>query len=184
MKQSGRLEIHQTLVALAVGFVMITPVTHAQSQDTDEVVAVGDTISVTVYGEPDLNVVEAKVKRRGVVAVPLIGEVKVVGRTADQINEDITARLLDGYLKKPSVAVDLEKFHLYYIKGEVRNPGGYKFVDGLTIEQAITLAGGLTEKASETDIRLTRTGAGSNRISDQTAAITPGDVITVGESFF
>ena len=70
MKQSGRLEIHQTLAALAVGFVMITPVTHGQSQGTDEVVAVGDTISVTVYGEPDLNVVEAKVKRRGVVAVP------------------------------------------------------------------------------------------------------------------
>lgn len=185
MKHHLRRHLHRMLVALAAaGYAMMAVSSHAQTQRIEDVVAVGDTISVTVYDEPDLNVVEAKVKRRGVIAMPLIGEVQVVGRTADQINKDITARLLDGYLKKPSVAVDLEKFHLYYIKGEVRNPGGYKFVDGLTIEQAITLAGGLTEKASETDIRLTRSGAAPARISDQTAAITPGDVITVGESFF
>jgi protein involved in polysaccharide export with SLBB domain len=158
----------------------------AAAQDAGaDTVAVGDKVSITIYGEPDLNVKEAKVRRSGVVPVPLIGNVAVVGRTATEITRQVTAMLLDGYLRKPSVTVDVEKFNLYYIKGEVRNPGGYRFVDGLSIEKAIALAGGVTERAAETDVRLARSGQTQPVAGiSPTTELSPGDVITVGESFF
>lgn len=171
------------VLALGLALALAGPgAIHASEAD---IVAVGDKVTIIVYDEPDLNVKDARIRRSGVLAVPLIGDVRVVGRTANEIASEVTALLLDGYLKKPSVSVDVEKFHLYYIKGEVRNPGGYRFVDGLSVEKAIALAGGVTERASENDIRLTRSidGTTVDRVTP-TAEVGPGDVITVGESFF
>ena len=156
------------------------------AQEVNEVAAVGDVIAVTVYGEPDLNVQDAKVKRSGSISVPLIGEVRVAGLTEAQITARVTELFLDGYLKKPSVTVDVAKLYLYYIKGEIRKPGGYKLVEGLSVEKAIALAGGLTERASDSDVKLTRGGVkgGPQLVKDPTLIVLPGDVISVGESFF
>lgn len=148
-------------------------------------VDVGDTITILVYGEPDLDVKEVKVTARGHVAVPLIGDIKVRGRTEAQILEDVTARLADGYLKKPSVTVSVDRLQLYYIKGEVRKPGGYRYVEGMSVDKAIALAGGFTERAAEDDIRISAGDEASVRRNiGLSTPVKPGDVITVGESFF
>ena len=146
---------------------------------------VGDTISILVYGEPDLDVREAKVTSSGRVAVPLIGDVVVRGQTETEILDEVTRRFADGYLKKPNVTVTVDRLQLYYIKGEVKSPGGYRYVEGMSVEKAIALAGGFTERAAEDDIRVS---ADSNTKPRKQVGLStrvrPGDVITVGESFF
>jgi polysaccharide export outer membrane protein len=98
----------------------------------------------------------------------------------------VLVKLRDGYLKKPSITVTIDTYRLYYIKGEVTRPGGYTFVEGLTISKAVALAGGYTARASESKISLVRESnpeipLESVRVN---TAIQPGDIITVGESFF
>ena len=181
----SRVRLTRWFLAFVAALTLAGPGTvMAQAADNYRV-DVGDTVSILVYGEPDLDVKDAKVTARGRVAVPLIGDIKVRGRTEAQIHEDVTARLADGYLKKPSVTVAVDRLQLYYIKGEVRKPGGYRYVEDMSVEKAIALAGGFTERAAEDDIRIsagkksaTRKGIGLS------TPVKPGDVITVGESFF
>ncbi|MDX2315008.1 MAG: polysaccharide biosynthesis/export family protein [Gammaproteobacteria bacterium] len=146
----------------------------------------GDRISVTVYQEPDLSVNGVRVKANGTIALPLLGDLKVAGLTSQGLHNLITARLLDGYLKTPSVAVSIDSYRLYFIKGEVTRPGGYSFVDGLTVAKAVALAGGFTVRASERSISLVRESDPETPIESvgPNSAILPGDIITVGESFF
>ncbi len=146
----------------------------------------GDGISITVYGEPDLSIKDERVKGNGKISYPLLGEIEVRGRTASELQRTITRMLADGYLKKPNVTVSIDTFRLFYIKGEVRNPGGFNYVDGLTVEKAVALAGGYTERASKRNITVVREGDPDQRVRQATpgTSIRPGDVITIGESFF
>jgi polysaccharide biosynthesis/export protein VpsN len=146
----------------------------------------GDGVSVTVYGEPDLSISEVRVKGDGTIAFPLIGDIRVAGLTSQELKALITRELADGYLKKPHVTVSIDKYRLYYIKGEVNRPGGYSFVEGLTVAKAVALAGGFTVRASEDKITLIRESNPERPVApvNPNTAIFPGDVITVGESFF
>lgn len=146
----------------------------------------GDRITISVYQEPDLSVSDVRVKANGTIAYPLLGDLHVAGLTSRQLQQLVTRKLLDGYLKKPSINVTIDSYRLYYIKGEVNRPGGYTFVDGLTVAKAVALAGGFTERASESRISLVREADPENPLTSVriNTAIEPGDVITVGESFF
>lgn len=146
----------------------------------------GDQVSVTVYGEPDLAVEEARVRGDGTIPFPLIGDVQVRGLTSQELAARITRRLADGYLKNPDVSVSIDRYRLYYIKGEVNRPGGYSYVEGLTVQKAIALAGGYTPRASEDKVTLVRDDSPEKPLHAVTpnTPVYPGDVITVGESFF
>jgi polysaccharide export outer membrane protein len=146
----------------------------------------GDSVSITVYQEPDLSVARVRVKTDGTIAFPLLGALRVAGLTSQELQDLVTIRLLDGYLKKPSVSVSIDSYRLYFIKGEVSRPGGYSFVDGLTISKAVALAGGYTVRASQSKISLVREKDPDNPLESvgPNTPIRPGDIITVGESFF
>ena len=146
----------------------------------------GDRVSITVYQEPDLSVQGVRVKANGTIAFPLLGDLKVAGLTSQKLHTLVTEKLLDGYLKKPNITVSIDSYRLYYIKGEVNRPGGYSFVDGLTVAKAVALAGGYTERASERSISLVRESKPGTPFEaiDSNMPIRPGDIITVGESFF
>ena len=146
----------------------------------------GDRVSITVYQESDLSVNGARVKANGTIAYPLLGNLHVAGLTSQELQDLVTSKLRDGYLKKPSINVSIDSYRLYYIKGEVTRPGGYTFVDGLTVAKAVALAGGYTVRASESSITLVRESDPENPLDSVgvNSAIQPGDIITVGESFF
>jgi len=146
----------------------------------------GDRVSVVVYQEPDLSVSGVRVKANGTISYPLLGDLHVSGLTSLQVHDRVKDRLLDGYLKKPSITVSVDSYRLYFIKGEVKRPGGYSFVDGLTVAKAVALAGGYSDRASRSSISLVRESDPENPIESAgpNMAIRPGDVITVGESFF
>ena len=156
------------------------------TNSSDYRVDTGDRVSVIVYQEPDLSVTGVRVKANGTISYPLLGDLYVSGLTSQEVHNLVKARLLDGYLKKPHVTVSIDSYRLYFIKGEVKRPGGYTFVDGLTVAKAVALAGGYSERASQSKISLVRESDPENPIEPvgPNTSIGPGDIITVGESFF
>jgi polysaccharide export outer membrane protein len=153
---------------------------------SDYRVDTGDRVSVIVYQEPDLSVTGVRVKANGTISYPLLGNLHVSGLTLQQVHDLVKERLLDGYLRKPSVTVSIDSYRLYFIKGEVNRPGGYTFVDGLTVAKAVALAGGYTVRASQNSISLVRESDPENPIDSvgPNTSLRPGDIVTVGESFF
>ena len=153
---------------------------------SDYRVDTGDRVSVIVYQEADLSVTGVRVKANGTISYPLLGDLHVSGLTSMEVHDLVKKKLLDGYLKKPNVTVSIDSYRLYFIKGEVKRPGGYSYVDGLTVAKAVALAGGYTVRASESSISVIRESDPDVPLESvkSNTAIRPGDIITVGESFF
>ena len=145
----------------------------------------GDKVHVTVYGESDLTG-DFEVSGSGRLAFPLIGDVRATGLTAPELGRTLTAKLANGYLKAPRVAVEITTYRPFYIVGQVNKPGRYPYTDGMTAMNAVALAGGFTPHAAEGyvyvrhegQVKETRLGA------DETTAIKPGDTVRVDESDF
>jgi len=104
----------------------------------------GDVLAFSVYGEPDLTIKAVPVRPDGKVALPLIGDVQVEGRTVDQVREDVTRRLRE-YIRTPKVTIMVKEFNSlsYTMAGEVTKPGVYPLKGDVTLTQAFAQAGGL-----------------------------------------
>jgi polysaccharide export outer membrane protein len=148
-------------------------------------ISADDQISITVFNENDLSVDKVRVSGNGDISMPLLGQVAIEGHTISEVEQKITELLLEGYLKKPNVTVTITEYRPFYINGEIKKPGSYPYKKNLTVEKAVALAGGFTERASRTTISLV--SENDKRFIKAVALndkIKPGDVITVSESFF
>ena len=147
--------------------------------------AVGDRIRVDVYGEPDLSL-DAIIDGSGHINYPLLGRVPALGMTPVELEMSLLRKLTGDYLVSPNVRVTVLQFRPIYLVGQVQREGAYPFVEGLTVEKAIALAGGLTKLASERRIFIVRES--KTRIEREPArfdtSIRPGDTIIVEESLF
>ncbi len=144
-----------------------------------------DEISISVFNEPDLSLPKTRIAANGAISMPLIGQVIVKNLTTDEVEAKITELYLGDYLKKPSIIVAIVEYRQFYVNGEVNKPGGYSYREGMTIQRAVSLAGGFTERASRSKIRLLRENQTDNIGNvTLTTPVQPGDVITVEESFF
>lgn len=146
---------------------------------------VGDEIRILVYDEPDLTV-ETTIKDDGKVNFPLIGVISVINKTEPEVQEIIRKGLLAGYLLHPSVQVDIITYRPFFIHGEVKKPGAYPYQPGLNIDQAIALAGGLTERASVSKIYVKKSEKEPKKANKVklTYSVSPGDIVTIEQSFF
>jgi len=143
-----------------------------------------DKIRVTVFNEPTLSG-DFLVNSDGTVAVPLIGNVPAVGRTAVDLQQAIEVRFADGYLKEPRVVVEVLTYRPFYIYGEVTKPGEYPYSSGLSVLKAVALAQGFTYRADQRKIFLKRSNSAEKELrvgADE--LIQPGDTIRVAERFF
>ena len=145
----------------------------------------GDKIRVTVFGEEDLSgtfVVDGK----GMVAMPLIGEVALGGLALREAERLVVEKLLDGFLKQPQVGIEVLNFRPFYILGEVKQPGSYPYVDGMTVLNAVALAGGFTYRANKERIVVTRAADSEQREQEVEPGVRvfPGDMIRIKERFF
>jgi polysaccharide biosynthesis/export protein VpsN len=146
----------------------------------------GDRITIAVFGEPELGV-DARVADSGRIAYPFIGELRVAGRTPAEVEQALIEALRGDWLVDPKVSVSIVEYRPFFINGQVRNPGGYPFQPGLTVRKAVSTAGGFTERASERAITLIPEGErdrGKGRTVGLDDPVGPGDILTVGESFF
>lgn len=146
----------------------------------------GDVISITVYGEDDLNKERIRLTDAGTVSYPILGEIQVRGKTIGELEKLITDGLRGRYLVNPRVAVSIIEYRPFFINGQVANSGSFPYQPGLTIRKAATIAGGFKERASMNKIFIVRDGDTTNTLVkvDLNAPVHPGDIITVEESFF
>jgi polysaccharide export outer membrane protein len=145
----------------------------------------GDQIRVVVYGEDDLSG-EFELDGSGVISLPLIGSVRVGGQDLAGAADLIEEKLVDGYLVNPRVSIEVLNYRPFYILGEVKKPGSYPFVNGMTMLNAVALASGFTYRAAESKVTITREVDGEKnkfRATDTTLVL-PGDIIRVPERFF
>jgi polysaccharide export outer membrane protein len=173
-----------------------SPVSMAQAVAPSYLINIGDVVAVSVYQEDDLTTT-ARVGEGGVIAFPLLGNVKISGLSIGEATQTITARLKDGFLVSPMVSLVLveQQRQKFTLMGQVQKPGQYELPPSgsMSLMEAIGLAGGFTRIARASRITVQRgTGPalevdGKEQASGKARTIfkvLPGDVITIKESFF
>lgn len=145
----------------------------------------GDRVRVTVFRHPDLSG-EFQLDGSGAFALPLVGEIQGGGLSARQLETTIEEGLKDGgYLVNPEVGIEVLNYRPFYIIGEVNNPGSYQYVNGMTVINAVALAGGFTYRADQGDIIINRGGSQGPEVEGLLdTEVLPGDIINVTERFF
>ena len=145
----------------------------------------GDKLRVVVYGQEGLTNTYA-IDAAGSITMPLIGQVPARGRSPASLAAQITARLRNGYIREPSVAVEIESYRPFFILGEVQAPGQYPYVPNMTVESAVAIAGGFSPRAKRDMVTLTHTDAnGAARYAVPLGtSLAPGDTVLVGERWF
>ena len=145
----------------------------------------GDKLRVVVYGQEGLTNTYA-VSAGGSITMPLIGSVPARGRTTAGLATAIAAKLRAGFIREPSVAVEIETYRPFFILGEVAAPGQYPYVPNMTVESAVAIAGGFSPRARRDSVTITHTDAsGTARyVVPPGTPIAPGDTVQVGERWF
>ncbi len=183
---TGSRHLHAAFYAVLL---LLAPI--LQAQEGQEVSSyrlnTGDHVQVTVFEEPDLSI-DAILDDTGAISYPLLGELKVRGLTARELEAKITAGLKGRFLINPRVNVSIKEYRPYFVRGEVSTPGSYSFKPGLTVEKAVSMAGGFTSRASKSKFYIVSDdspdGEGVRRSATLSSRIRPGDIIHIEQSFF
>jgi len=146
----------------------------------------GDKVHVIVFNEPQLTgdfIVDAA----GNLSLPLIGPTAVEGKTVGEVADAVEgAYRRDNFLRVPHVSAEVTVYRPFFILGEVRMPGQFAYVAGLTAMSAIATSQGLTPRARKKSIYIRRFG----QDREQEFALTPdlriwpGDTIRIAERLF
>jgi len=163
----------------------------AQPVELTSGLAVGDGFEVRVFNEEDIGGA-FQVQEDGTIDFPLIGRVNVLGMTQAELAALLESKLGEGYLRDPHVTVIVTSRENLEVSvlGEVTQPGSFPYVEKLTLVQAISNAGGLTELAQDRRVKITRKGpqgVGTYEISlkaitdgrEEDILLQPGDIIFV-----
>lgn len=174
------------------------PIPSLMAGEGDYVLAAGDTLDLMVYREPDLGM-RSKIARDGRVQLPLLGEVKVAGMSVRDAQEYIRKLYDADYLVDPQIYLNIASYTQRKITviGQVSRPGSYELQgnESLGILEAIGMAGGFTRIADTKNVVVKRrTGEKVETIKVNTKRlesadggsfqVLPGDILTVGESWY
>ena len=148
-------------------------------------VGAGDRLTIRVAGEPDLTA-DYLVDGSGNISMPYVQSLNVGGSTTPHIEALITSRLRAGYLRNPEVSVQVTTLRPFYIMGEVNTAGSFEYQPGITVQNAIAIAGGYSARADHAKVLVTRKnaeGTQTYKVPVMTQ-IYPGDIIYVRERWF
>ena len=148
-------------------------------------VGAGDRLTIRVAGEADISA-DYLVDGSGDISMPYIQTVHIGGLATPQIEHLITTRLRNGFLRNPKVSVQVTTLRPFYILGEVTASGSFAYQAGITVQNAIAIAGGYSTRADQGAVLITRknvTGTSTHKVP-VTTQIYPGDVIYVRERWF
>ena len=143
-------------------------------------VGAGDKLTIRVAGEADLTG-DYLVDGSGNISMPYVQSVTVAGMTSVQIERLVARRLRGGYLRDPQVSAQVTEFRPFYIMGEVDNAGSFAYRPGMTVQNAIAIAGGFSGSANRGVVQITRKNAKGTATYEVplTTQIYPGDIVTV-----
>jgi polysaccharide export outer membrane protein len=147
-------------------------------------VRTNDQLHIQVYNEPTITG-DYVIDGMGFLSVPVAGRVRAGGLTVEQLERKITAQLNSGILKDARVSIQVTAYAPFYIRGEVKKPGEFPYKPGLTIGDAVALAGGYTYRADESKVYVRPSQAASEiaRSLDTDLPVSPGDNIRIPERF-
>ena len=159
--------------------------TAAYEYSTGYRVGAGDRLTIRVVGEPDLTA-DYLVDGSGNISMPYVQSLNVGGSTTPRIEAMITDRLRSGYLRNPEVSVQVTTLRPFYILGEVNSAGSFAYQPGITVQNAIAIAGGYGSRADHRKVLITRKNAGGTNTYKVpvTTQIYPGDIIYIRERWF
>ena len=162
----------------------------------EERLGIDDVFEVRVFGEQDLSGAY-RIAADGTIDFPFVGRVSVVGMRSGDVQELITTKLADGYLKKPQVSLMVKEWNSRKVSvmGQVQKPGSVAYFPNMTIVDAIAAAGGFTGIASKNSVTLRREAKGSVQSKNYPVAdisegrapnvvLRPGDILVVDERLF
>jgi polysaccharide biosynthesis/export protein len=148
-------------------------------------VGAGDRLTIRVAGELDLSS-EYVVDPAGNISLPYVQTISVAGMTTPQIEGLVTKRLRAGFLRDPRVSVQATSLRPFYILGEVNTAGSFAYQAGMTVQNAIAIAGGYGTRGDQGDVLITRKnskGTVTYKVP-VTTQVYPGDVVYVRERWF
>jgi len=202
IRGSPRLALGVLIAALVV-----CPGSDVRAQDdaplptvpSDYVIGPGDTLSVFVWQNPELSV-SVPVRPDGKISTPLVQDMVAVGKTPSRLAADIET-VLSEYIRSPKVNIILthpaSALSQVRVIGQVANPSGVPYREGMTVLDAVLHVGGLTPFAAGNRARLLRKTDGREEEIDldlddlvrkgdlrENLEVRPGDLIIVPESFF
>ncbi len=161
------------------------PVDMTAIADQPYAVGSGDRLRIIVFGQDSLSN-SYSVDATGHISMPLIGLVQVNGMSTAAIQHVIEERLRGGYLREPRVSCEVEAYRPFFILGEVTTAGQYPYVNGMTVQTAVAIAGGFSPRASQSSAWLTRVIDGRQTVGEvaMNQPVQPGDTIQIRERFF
>jgi protein involved in polysaccharide export with SLBB domain len=160
-----------------------TPTVTENDKDT-YVLGSGDRLRIIVYGEPDLSG-EFEIDANGAISLPLVGVVAASNQTIRGLERAITKKY-DEYVRDPRVSLQVILYRPFFILGEVKQPGQYSFIPGMTVKNAVALAGGYTIRGGPRGIsiqRATDKGKGEQP-GNEDIPVYPGDTVKVTSRLF
>ncbi len=145
----------------------------------------GDRLRVVVFGQESLSN-SYSVDAGGFITMPLIGAVPARDHTTAALAGAIAAKLRNGFVREPHVAVEIEAYRPFFILGEVTAPGQYPYVANMTAETAVAIAGGFTPRAWKKTVVISRSSHGElyRGKVPLDCPIRPGDTVVISERWF
>jgi polysaccharide export outer membrane protein len=152
-----------------------------------------DVLDISVFGVPELSGT-VEVGDNGSLQLPLLGETPAAGKTAEELQQDLTSRLGAEYLQNPQVRVTVKEFksRSVIVSGDINTPGVYPLKGQTTLLQIVATAGGFKESSDSTVLVLRKSGGKSlgakfdvSEIQNGSASdpiLQPGDSIVAGRS--
>ena len=134
-----------------------------------------DVLDISVFQVPELTKT-VQVADTGTINLPLIGEVAVAGKTAQQVERDLTTRLGAEYLQHPQVTVYVKEYNSQQvtIQGEIKKPGAFPLKGKTSLLQLIALAGGFEDNSDSTVLILRQTNGKKSAATFDVSAIQKG----------
>ena len=166
---------------MPIGQAVMEPEAETNSYQLDS----GDKLRVVVFGQEGLTA-SYSVDTSGNITLPLIGAVRARGVSTAGLQQAIAAKLRNGYVREPHVAVEVEAYRPFFILGEVTLPGQYPYVPNMTVESAVAIAGGFPPRAKRDVVTITHTenGGSMRAVVPLGTPLNPGDTVFVGERWF
>lgn len=182
-----RAYVISTIAVLAIAALsacqpqMAQPVTVAEAEPYT--LDTGDQLHVTVFGQDDM-AGDYVVDGSGNISLPLIAQIEARGHTSEDLEQAIGQRLVEGgYLKEPSVNVQILTHRPFFILGQVSRPGQFVYMENMTVLAAVAMAGGFTARADSDGFTITRK-VGDQIVEEKAqrnTVVRPGDVVYVRE---
>jgi polysaccharide export outer membrane protein len=144
-----------------------------------------DKVKISIYGEEGLTG-EYVISSTGQISLPLIGNVQAAGMTVSDFQKHLVEVYREGYLKDPKITAEVQIERPFFILGEVKSPGQYPCLNGMTALNAVATAGGFTYRADTDEIYIRHAGdQGEVKVKiTPTLIVQPGDTLRVAERWF